>query len=90
MEIWAKHYKELYSNENMISNGAFVINNTLLIMKELDAPPSNIEQERAIQSLASVKPLTNATSPRGVQSRQATTPPTIASTPVQGGWNCSL
>lgn len=55
MEIWAKHYNELYSNENTISNGAFVINNTLLIMKELDAPPSIIEQERAIQSLASGK-----------------------------------
>lgn len=52
MEIWAKHYKELYSNENTINNAASVINNTL---KELDAPPSIIEQERAIQSLASGK-----------------------------------
>ena len=55
MERWAKHYKELYSNENTTSNAASVINNTLLIMKELDAPPSIIEQERAVQSLASGK-----------------------------------
>ena len=55
VERWAKHYKELYSNENTTSNAASVINNTLLIMKELDAPPSIIEQERAVQSLASGK-----------------------------------
>ncbi|KAK4325144.1 hypothetical protein Pmani_004298 [Petrolisthes manimaculis] len=52
MERWAKHYQELYTRENTITNAAIGNIDPHPIMKELDVPPSVEERSKAIDSLA--------------------------------------
>ena len=67
MEKWADHYQELYSRENIVVVIAVEDTKLLLVMEELDAPPSIDELRKAIDSLVCTRPQASWDSPEGHQ-----------------------
>ena len=55
MVRWAEHFRELYSEERVVTHTAIECIPSLPIMNELDAPPTIEELREAIDSLASGK-----------------------------------
>ena len=52
MKRWAKHYQELYSRENIVTDTAIESTSFLPVMNKLDVPPSVDQLRKAINSLA--------------------------------------
>ena len=52
MESWAEHYQELYSRENTVTDSAVKSTCALLVLEELDGPPSVEKLSKAINFLA--------------------------------------
>ena len=55
MERWAEHYQELFWRENAVTDSAVESTWALLILEELDVPPSVEELRKATDSLACCK-----------------------------------
>ena len=55
MERWAEHYQELYSRETTVTDRAIENTPSLLVIEELDTPPTVEELSKAIDSLANNK-----------------------------------
>ena len=55
MDRWAEHYQELYLRETVLTDTAVENTSPLLVMKELDDPPTIEELSNTIDSLASGK-----------------------------------
>jgi hypothetical protein len=52
MERWAEYYQNLYSKENVVAENALNSIPNLPVTEELDAPPTEEELRKAIDSLA--------------------------------------
>ena len=52
MKWWAKHYEDLYSTENIISDTAFDYTPALSTMEEIDLSPTEDELGTAVDSLS--------------------------------------
>ena len=57
LDRWVEHYLELYATQNVVSDAALATISDLPVMEELDAPPTQEELGKAINSLSSGKGL---------------------------------
>ena len=52
MEPWVQHYSELYSRENVVTEGALNATSCLPVLEELDSDPTLEELNKALDTLA--------------------------------------